>query len=352
MAFRIIPAIMSGGAGTRLWPLSTEDKPKQFHALSGTASLFAETALRLHGAANGVEFAPPIALCGSSHVAGVRAAFAEAGIAPSAILVEPAPRNTAAVAATAALAARELDPEALVLLAPADHVVENPSAFHAAIARAAPFARDRIVTFGIKPSRAATGYGYIKLGDPLSDGVFGITSFKEKPNAAIAQSYVDEGNYCWNSGMFLFSPSVLLKEFDASANIRERVVEAWSDSERADGEIRLGSAYANAPAIPLDVAVMEKTVRAAVVPCDIGWTDIGAWDELWRLWPQDEAGNAARGPVAAVDAANNLLLADGVKICVAGVENLIVVATADAVLIVPRDRAQDVKALRDLASKL
>jgi mannose-1-phosphate guanylyltransferase/mannose-6-phosphate isomerase len=352
MKHRIIPAIMSGGAGARLWPLSTEASPKQFHALAGERSLFAETAARVNGDVGALAFAPPILLCNERHAEAARAALAEIGAAPAAIVLEPAPRNTAAVAAIAAAVAAELDPDALALLLPADHLIGDVPTFHAALERAAPFARERILTFGVTPNRPATGYGYIKHGAALGEGVFAIESFREKPNEATARQYLAAGGYAWNSGMFLFHPQVLLGAFAASPAIRDGALAALRDAARAGDEIRLAPSFAQVPAEPFDIAVMEKTARGAVVPCDIGWADIGSWDEIWRLSPHDASGNAKHGPVAALDASNNLLRAEGVKLCVAGVSDLIVVATPEAVIVLPRDRAQDVKALRELAEKL
>ncbi|MEZ6023926.1 MAG: sugar phosphate nucleotidyltransferase [Hyphomonadaceae bacterium] len=353
MAHRIIPAIMSGGAGARLWPLSTDAAPKQFHALSSNASLFADTVLRVKGETGALSFAPPLVLCNASHTAAVRAECAAAGVAADALVLEPKPRNTAAVGAIAAALAAERDPDALVLLLPADHVITDVAAFHAAIARAAPFARERILTFGIEPDRPATGYGYIHRGAQLGDGVFAIEAFKEKPLEPVAREYLAAGGYCWNSGMFLFHPATLLKEFDARADIRDAALAALGAAARVGDEVRLDAALFEAvPSVPLDIAVMEQTARAAVVPCEIGWADIGAWDEIWRLADKDSAGNVTHGAVVALDASNNLLRSESAKLCVAGVSDLVVIATKEAIIIVPRDKAQDVKTLKDLAEKL
>lgn len=352
MKQRIIPAIMSGGAGTRLWPASTEARPKQFHALNGPHSLFAETVTRVTGETPSFSFAPPIVLANTAHAALVREHLAQAGATASAIVLEPAPRNTAAVGAIAAAIATETDPDALVLLLPADHVIADRAAFLDAIAQAAPVAKDRIVTFGITPDRPETGYGYIKSGEELASGVFAIESFREKPNLQTAQSYLDAGGYAWNAGIFLFHPRVMLQEFEASADIRDRALEALAGATRADGEIRIGAdAFARVPSQPLDIAVMEKTKRAAVAPCDIGWADIGSWSEIWRLAPKDADGNALQGAIVARDAHNTLLHADGVKLAVQGVSDLVIVATKDAVIVLPRESAQDVKELREAALK-
>jgi mannose-1-phosphate guanylyltransferase/mannose-6-phosphate isomerase len=353
MTHKIIPAIMSGGAGTRLWPLSTEDKPKQFHVLGGSGTMFTETIGRVRGASGEISFAAPIVLCNAAHASLVERELAANGVTPGAVVMEPAPRNTAAVGVIAAAVSAEIDPDALVLLLPADHIVTKPEAFLDAIAVAAPFARDRIVTFGITPDRPATGYGYIQSGDQLGAGVFAVESFREKPNEQTAQQYLSAGGYSWNAGIFLFHPRVMLEEFAASADIRDAALAALQGAERKGVEIRLqAAAFAQVPSQALDIAVMEKTKRAAVVPCDIGWADVGSWDEIWRLSHQDEGGNVRHGHVATLDANNNLLRGEGVKIAVAGISDLIVIATGDAVLIVPRDRAQEVKALRALIDKL
>lgn len=347
--YRIIPAIMSGGAGTRLWPASTEARPKQFHALGGAETMIAATAARVSGEAGALSFAPPLVLCNERHADLVRESIA----APAAIVFEPAPRNTAAVGAIAAALGAELDPNALVLLLPADHIISDVAAFHRAIAQAAPFARERIVTFGIAPDRPATGYGYIRRGPALGDGVFAIDGFREKPDEATARAYLATGEYAWNSGMFLFSPAVLLREFAASAAIRDQALEALKRARREGVNIHLDAeAFAAVPSLPLDIAVMEKTAQAAVVPCEMGWADVGSWDEIWRLAAKDEAGNALHGPVLARDAQNNLIRSDGVKILAAGISDLVIVASGDAIVILPRERAQEVKDLRALADKL
>ncbi|MGE0742022.1 MAG: mannose-1-phosphate guanylyltransferase [Hyphomonadaceae bacterium] len=353
MSIRIIPAIMSGGAGTRLWPVSTEAKPKQFHALGGADSMFIETVRRVSGNVAGLSFAPPTILCNVAHADLVEAQLAAMGVAASAIVLEPEPRNTAAVGAIAAAVAAEIDPDALVMLLPADHLVGDVAAFHAAIARAAPFARERIVTFGIAADRPATGYGYIKQGEELAPGVFTIGHFKEKPELEKAQSYLSEGGYSWNAGMFLFHPAVMLTEFAANTDIRDDALASLVNAKRSGARIALEPAlFAQVRAEPLDIAVMQETKQGAVAPCEMSWADVGSWDEIWRLSPQDGAGNVVQGSAVAVDASNNLLRADGVKICVAGVHDLVVVATPEAVIILPRDRAQDVKKLRELGVKL
>jgi len=348
----IIPAIMSGGAGTRLWPLSTEAHPKQFHALGGgTESLFVETVRRLSGAHDGFAFADPIVLCNASHRDLVARELAGANINASAIVLEPMGRNTAAAGAMAAALGATNAPDALVLLAPADHLVKDAAAFHAAIARAAPFARKCIVTFGIEPTGPATVYGYIKRGAALSDGVFAVESFHEKPDLSLAQRYLGEGGYSWNSGMFLFSPQVLLNEFAQAADIRDATFAALT-SARRDGVFVQpdADAFARIPSKPLDIAVMEKTSRAAIAPCSIGWADIGSWDELWRLTPRDADGFAVLGPAAAADVSK--MSAAGVKALAIEGDELVVVAAPNGLLVIPRSVALNVDAKMSLAAKL
>lgn len=353
MTQRILPVIMSGGAGTRLWPLSTEAEPKQFHAFGGGDSLFAATVRRVSGDHGGLSFAPPLIAAGTGHVDLVKGHLAAAGVAASAIVLEPAPRNTAAVAAMAAILAREIAPGALVLLLPADHVITDRDAFLATVGAAAPTARDRIVTFGIHPDRPETGYGYIKAGPELAPGVYAIGNFREKPNQQTAAAFLADGGYAWNAGMFLFDPDVMLEEFAAAPAIRDGAIQALAKATRRDGAIYPdATAFAAIPAAPLDTAVMEKTQRAAVAPCAIGWADVGSWSEIWRLAEKDAAGNVLHGGATVLDGANNLVRGDGVKVCVAGVSDLIVIATRDGVIVLPRERAQDVKALKALAEKL
>lgn len=342
---RIIPVIMSGGSGTRLWPLSTTTRPKQFHTLGASRSMIEETALRLSGRHGDIEFLDPVIIAGEGHRELIRQLLPGAGAKPSALVFEPVARNTAAVAAVAALAAQEMDPDALVVLTPADHLVSRPQDLVAAIRRAAPVARERIVTFGIAPTGPETGYGYIRQGDVISDGVYEIGRFTEKPQHTEATRYLEDGGYSWNAGIFFFSPAIMLEEFAACAPaIGEGARMAFDRARREGVEIHLDrEAFAATPSQPVDIAVMEKTRRAAVAPCDVGWADVGSWAELWRLSEKDAQGNAVAGSASLLDAANNLVRGEGVHVSVVGVSDLVIVATPDAVLIMPRERAQDVK---------
>jgi len=348
MSTRIFPVIMSGGSGTRLWPVSTDAHPKQFHALMGPRTLFEETALRFSGVQGDLEFLPPIIIAGERHGPLVAEGCAASGIVPAAIVLEPIGRNTAATAALAALVAAELDPDALVLLMAADHIVRDVAAFTAAVGTAAQLAQSHIVTFGMRPDGPETGYGYIQQGAALSDGVFGVIAFREKPVLAEAERMLAAGGHTWNSGVFFFKPSVMLEEFEiGSADIREGAERALATARREGVNIHLDrDVFGAVRAEPVDIAVMEKTKRAAVVPCSIGWADVGSWAEIWRLSEKDADGNVIVGSGSVRDGANNIVRsADGVYVAVAGVSDLIVVATGDTVMILPRARAQDVKLL-------
>lgn len=352
---KIFPVIMSGGSGTRLWPLSTEENPKQFHRLGAPKSMIEETALRLSGVhalslggkgpAGEIEFLAPIVIAGERHRGLVSKLLAASEISSAAVVLEPEGRNTGAAAVLAALIAQEIDPEAMVVLAPADHLLEDPAALIAAIQAATPIVRERIVTFGIRPTGPATGYGYIRQGQALADGVHEIAEFKEKPDRLTAEGYLKDGGYSWNAGIFYFSPKVMLEEFAISApDIREAAQLALRKAARDKGEILLDAeAFASVRSEALDVAVMEKTKRGAVAPCDPGWADVGSWAELWRLSQKDENGNAVTGSVTMVDASDNLVRGEGVHVSAVGVSGLVIVATKHSVLIIPRVRAQQVK---------
>jgi mannose-1-phosphate guanylyltransferase len=236
-------------------------------------------------------------------------------------------------------------------LLPSDHLIADVPAFHAAIARAAPFARERIVTFGITPDRPAVGYGYIKRGAPLGEDIFAVDAFKEKPHSETARRYLDTGGYSWNAGIFLFHPQTLLAEFAASAAIRDAALAALAAARRTHDEIHLDAAlFAQVPAQALDIAVMEKTSRAAVAPCSIGWADIGSWDEVWRLTPRNAEGYAILGPAAAADVAK--MQASGMKATAMDGEDLVVIAAPNGLLIAPSAIAADAAKLQNLADTL
>lgn len=342
----IVPVILSGGSGTRLWPLSRPENPKQFHDFGDGRTLLQETVARLSGDAADISFAPPIVIGNVAHEDTIAMQLADMGLPSAAMILEPMGRNTAAAALLAAEAVAEAAPDALALLAPADHRIMDAAAFHAAIARAAPTARDRIITFGITPRGPETGYGYIERGAGLAEGVFEITRFREKPKRDVAEDIWQDGRHAWNAGIFLFAPQTVRDEFAAAPEIRDATLAAWRAAERAGRTVRLTAAeFARVPSAPFDIAIMEKTRRSAVAPCDIGWADLGAWDEVWRTSVKDERGNAHSGATILHDARDCLVIGDGVPVAVCGVEGLVVISTAKGMLVLPKERAQDVKTL-------
>jgi len=344
---------MSGGSGTRLWPLSTPEKPKQFHALASEQTMLQETCGRMADE-HGLVFLPPIVICSAQHVDEVRAQLDAIGVVPGAIVLEPCARNTAAVAAVAARLTAELYPDALTLLLPADHIMRDPSAFRAAVARAAPVAVDRIVTFGIEPERPETGYGYIQRAEALAVGVYAVAQFTEKPNFELAHAYLAEGGYDWNAGIFLFSGQVMAAEMDRHCPaILESATAALTAATRKGAVIWLDrEIFSQTPSESIDIAVMEPTDRAAVTPCSAGWADVGSWSELWRLMEGDAHGNVLQGDAVAVDTWGSYVQGDGLTVAVVGLTDIIVVASQGAVVVLPKARSQDVKALVDGVKQL
>lgn len=337
----IIPIIMSGGSGTRLWPISTDEMPKQFHKLATQNTMIQETVLRLTLAS----FQSPIVICGAKHLELVRVQLSQIKKPAQQIVLEPMGRNTAPVAAIAALIACEIDESALVLLLPADHVVNDPVAFMQAIDNAKAIAQTRIVTFGIKPSGPETGYGYIERGAGLGDSIFEVKAFREKPDAQTAQKYLAGGKHDWNAGVFLFSPKTMLAEMAMFApEVLECAQNALKGGKRAAEVTALcPKEFAKSPSISIDYAVMEKTTKSAVVPCDIGWADVGSFAEIWRLGDKDEHGNHIEASAFMLDANDCLVMGDILPISIIGVDDLMVIATSDGILIAPKNRAQDVK---------
>jgi mannose-1-phosphate guanylyltransferase/mannose-1-phosphate guanylyltransferase/mannose-6-phosphate isomerase len=347
----IYPVILSGGVGSRLWPLSRKLYPKQLLDLVTDKSMLQETALRVRES-EGLRFAAPLVVCNAEHRFIIAEQLRQVGLTPTAIVLEPQGRNTAPAAAVAALMVKRLDPNALVLLLPADHVVADTAAFARAVETAAQAAsRGFLTTFGIVPTRPETGYGYIEKGAALEDvaGAFAVARFVEKPKRDVAETYLAGGRHFWNSGMFLFGASAFLAELDAHAPAIHIQAQASIEAAKTDLDfLRLDAhAFGRCPSISIDYAVMEKTTHAAVVPAAIGWTDVGAWDALWDMGAKDGAGNVAHGDVLAHETRDSYLRSETKLLAAVGVENLIVVVTEDAVLVADKAKAQGIKAIVD-----
>lgn len=337
---------MSGGAGTRLWPLSRRARPKQFHALGGERTLIQDTALRFTTEA----FGPPVVICNAGHADLVDAQLREVGVSASLIL-EPQGRNTGAAAAVAAVVA-ERDGCELVLLLSADARVNDPAALRAAIAAGTPAAEaGSLVIFGIKPTAPETGYGYIRA-EPGDGAVRKVAAFVEKPDLATAKGYVADPAMSWNAGIFLFRPDAFLAEAERLApDLAAAARAAVAGAPRQGDTLQLGAAFLKCPAVPVDVAVFEKTDKAVVVLADIGWSDVGAYDALWSEGAKDPAGNVLRGPAIAVDSANNLAISDGPTVVLAGVEDLAVIVENGVVLVTRRDAPGAVRAAVEAVKK-
>ena len=344
----IVPVILSGGSGTRLWPVSRESFPKQLWPLVSDQTMLQQTALR----AVGPGFAPPVVVCNQEHRFLIAEQLRAAEIEGATIVLEPVGRNSAPAITAAALIVAERDPNAMLWMMAADASIQRTDALHEALGRAAAAARaGRIVTFGMQPHRAETAYGYLEVGPELpgTPGVRELTRFVEKPDAATAETLVASGRHLWNSGMFVFEASTLLDEVRAYApEVLAAVQDAVSRRKQDLDFVRLEPAsFTACPSISLDYAVAERTTRAAVVPADLGWSDVGSWDALWEQSPKDSEGNAAIGDVLLEGASNCFVRSDGVLTAVVGLQDAVVVVTPDAVLAMHRDRAQDVKRVVD-----
>ena len=344
----LIPLILSGGSGTRLWPVSRRNLPKQFLSLSGDGTLFQQAVTRTQKLP---ETAAPIVVASEDHRFMAADQLLEANVHGATIVLEPIARNTAPAIALGALKAVERDPQALLLVLPADHLIGDTESFVAAVQQALPAARDGwLVTFGIRPDRPETGFGYIRRAESIGENTFRVERFVEKPDLATAQGYVTDGSYDWNSGMFLFKAARYLEELSQHApEMLEAVRKAYAtghgdlDFVRVDAE-----AFAKVPDNSIDYAVMEKTSRAAVIPVSCAWSDIGSWSALWLSGQHDEQGNQREGDTLTVNTRNSLLRShDRHMIATVGVEDIIVVSTPDATLVAHRDAAQDVKKVVD-----
>ena len=338
----VLPVIMAGGSGTRLWPLSRESYPKQFLTLQGSLTMLQTTIERL----NGLSTAAPLVICNENHRFLVAEQLRQCNALAGNILLEPFGRNTAPAIALAALRAVADGDDPLLLVLAADHVIQDCVAFQAAIRQAIPFADSgSLVAFGIVARSPETGYGYIRRGDTIGDGGFRIAAFVEKPSLEVAKEFVSSGAYDWNSGLFLFKASRYLEELQKfRPDMLEACRLAMTDASRDMDFIRVNAeAFAKCPDDSIDYAVMEKTDSAVVVPMDVGWSDVGSFASLWEVLPKDQDGNVHNGDVLSHQCHNTLVFAENAVVATVGVDDLVVVQTKDAVLVARRDHAQDVK---------
>ena len=344
----IIPVILSGGSGTRLWPLSRETYPKQFLPLVDQHTMLQNTALRIAGLN---DMAAPMVVCNEDHRFMVAEQLRSVGIHPAAVMLEPVGRNTAPAVAIAALQARSAGADPLLLILPADHVITDVTGFRAAILQVAPHAEAGcLITFGIVPATPETGYGYIKAGPSINDAqVYTVDRFVEKPDSATAQQYLKSGDYYWNSGMFMFRASIFLAELERFAPAMLVACQQALTHGRRDRDFLWldGEAFAACPKDSIDYAVMEKTDHAVVMPLAVGWNDVGSWSALWEAGERDQEGNIERGDVISIDTRDSYIDAGSRLVATVGVDHLVVVETSDAVLVASKERVQDVKAVVD-----
>ena len=330
------PVVLSGGVGTRLWPLSTKDTPKQFLELLDEP-LFEATLGRVRQLGG----SDPIVVTGREQIPAVVKSLADMEMEGATIVVEPSGRNTAPAVVAAALIA---NPEDVLLVLPSDHLLTDDPAFREAVMDAVELARDgALVTFGIEPNRPETGYGYIEMGEPLGPA-FHVDRFKEKPDEDEAAQLAANGAHLWNSGMFVFGAGHVLGEARRQAPEIVKGVEEALPADRS-GTIRLGESFSGVPSISIDHAIMEGAVNGVVIPLDAGWSDVGSWHSVWELSEQDEHGNSLIGDVVAVDAADNYVRSESKTVAIAGVTGLVVVVTPEVVLIVPKEKSQMVRDL-------
>jgi len=345
----IIPVLMCGGSGTRLWPVSRASEPKQFHALSGERSLFQQTVQRFRTEL----YAEPLVIVNNIHRDLALREIGELQSGPVRLLVEPSVRSTApAIAAAAALIAEE-DPDRLMLVAPSDHVIEKAEVFSDAVSQATQAARQgQIVLFGIRPTHAETGFGYMEVGEPFDDLSFRVAGFVEKPKRSAAEALFAGGRHLWNSGIFMFTARTIMAEIEQYApDVMACARRAVSTAHRSNDTIRLSAEFDTAPVISIDYAVMEKSERLVCVPVSPNWRDLGSWPALWDIGSKDTNGNVARGDTVLHDVRNSYVHGGSRLVAVMGVERIVVVDTADAVLISSLDQAQNVGRLAiELAS--
>jgi len=344
---KLFPVVLSGGSGTRLWPLSREALPKQLLPLISEKSMLQETVMRLSGLPR---LAPATVVCNEDHRFMVSEQFAEMKMAPQQIVLEPAGRNTAPAVAVAAILSLRANPDAMLLVLPADHLIQNAPAFHQAVQQAEALAEQGyLVTFGIVPSGPEICYGYIEQGEQLEDGqeACRVSRFVEKPDLATAQKFISSGKFLWNSGMFVFRADRYLEELqrhrpDILAACQQAVEGGSQDLEfwRIDA-----GAFLSCPSDSVDYAVMERTDSAVVVPVDMGWNDIGSWSSLWEVGEREQGGNVVQGDVIAEDCTDCLIRSEHRLVTAIGIRDAIIVETSDAVLVVDKGSAQQVKSM-------
>jgi mannose-1-phosphate guanylyltransferase/mannose-6-phosphate isomerase len=343
---RIYPVVLSGGTGSRLWPVSRSQMPKQLMPFLSSRSLLQDTMLRLNG---GDRIAPPVVISNAHHRFIIAVQLQELGIKPLVHVLEPVGRNTAPAAAVAAKIVADVEPDGILLLLPADHHITDVEGFRKAVATgAAQAASGSVVTFGITPTSPEVGYGYIERGDSLDGGAtIAVAFFWEKPSLEKATWFLTKGNYSWNSGIFMVRADVLAEEMEVHCpEILTRSREAVSESYRDLDFLRLNQdKFASCPSEPIDIALMEKTRKAVVVPLDIGWSDVGSWSALWELGAKDPDGNVISGDVITIDTADAYIRSDGRLIATLGIRDLVIVDAGDAIMVADKSRVQDVRML-------